>query len=51
MKIIRLERHLYAPELNRVLLDNGDEIVLPNVTSIKGAIIMLKIKHNIIIKG
>lgn len=37
MKIKFLERHAYAPELNKLHLENGIVIPCPNITSIKEA--------------
>ena len=34
---IAIERHLYAPELNKIIFSNGASIKAPSITSIKEA--------------
>ena len=41
--ILKLERHLYAPELNKVYLINGDILKTPYMTTISHAINYLQI--------
>ena len=43
--ILKLERHLYAPELNKVHLINGDILKTPYMTTISHAINYCKYYH------
>lgn len=43
--ILKLERHLYAPELNKVYLINGDILKTPYMTTISHVINYCKYYH------
>lgn len=42
MKILKLERHLYALELNKIHLETGQILPAPQVTTIQGAKTLIK---------